>query len=74
MSRHLVCVCVFKEVPVTDLVVHVVTVTFQVAQDKDADISSSDEMGVIPAGTLLKTEFSAVIPEASSPNKVQVGP
>lgn len=39
---------------------------------KDADVSSSDAMGMIPAGTLLKTEFRAVIPDAPSSDKAQV--
>ena len=43
------------------------------AQGKDADVSSLDNMGMIPAGTLLKTEFSAVVPDEATPNRMQVG-
>ena len=42
------------------------------AQGKDADVSSFEELGMIPAGTLLKTEFSAVVPEEGPGNKLQV--
>ena len=43
------------------------------ASGRDADVSDSDPMGMIPAGTLLKTEFSAVVPDASQAEKLQVG-
>ena len=42
------------------------------AQGKNADVTNSDDMGVIPAGTLLKTEFSAVVPEGAEGGKLQV--
>ena len=50
-----------------------VSLRIQVASGKDADVSSSDRMGVIPAGTLLKTEFSAIVPDATQAEKMQVG-
>ena len=43
------------------------------ASGQDADVSNSDPMGMIPAGTLLKTEFSAIVPDAAQAEKMQVG-
>ena len=44
----------------------------KVAQGRDADVSTSDPMGVIPAGTLLKTEFSAIVPDTATAEKTLV--
>ena len=37
--------------------------------DPNAELSLGEPMGVIPAGTLLKTEFSAVIPDETAQGK-----
>ena len=41
-------------------------------QDANVDISDPTSVGVIPAGTLLKTEFSAIIPDPAQAEKIQV--
>ena len=40
--------------------------------DPNAELSLGEPMGVIPAGTLLKTEFSAVIPDETAQGKTLV--
>jgi len=49
-------------------------IPLQVAQSKDpaTELSLGEPMGVIPAGTLLKTEFSTVIPDATTQGKISV--
>ena len=40
--------------------------------DPNAELSLGEPMGVIPAGTLLRTEFNAVIPEETAEQKTLV--
>lgn len=49
-------------------------IPLQVAQSKDpaTELSLGEPMGVIPAGTLLKTEFSTVVPDATTQGKISV--
>ena len=49
-------------------------IPLQVAHSNDpaTELSLGEPMGVIPAGTLLKTEFSTVVPDATTQGKISV--